>query len=221
MRRFRGRGFIGFPDVGAIMPALSCRSKAMDIRTLTLGIGAFCATFLVGWWFNIGGLAAGFAKPGPASAASDTAGRLAAAQPKPQGKGLVNDKPTRDAVIAWARRYQNPSCNQDARWGYVRAATKYAEALMRSAGCHNFPRCPMSMGQLDRVWQANRSPLDTPVAEAMAEAAGAGGLNEKSFRGDVGRAVRVIAGRGFDPGPPPDCSTRRNRSWSFRIRGRR
>jgi hypothetical protein len=26
----------------------------MDIRTLVLGLGVFCATFVVGWWFNIG-----------------------------------------------------------------------------------------------------------------------------------------------------------------------
>jgi hypothetical protein len=26
----------------------------MDLRTLVLGLGVFCATFLVGWWFNIG-----------------------------------------------------------------------------------------------------------------------------------------------------------------------
>ena len=35
---------------------------------------------------------------------------------------------------------------------------------MRGAGCNNFPRCPMSMGQLERVWEANRSALDMPVA---------------------------------------------------------
>jgi hypothetical protein len=25
----------------------------MDIRTLVLGLGVFCATFLIGWWLNI------------------------------------------------------------------------------------------------------------------------------------------------------------------------
>ena len=58
---------------------------------------------------------------------------------------------------------------------------------MRSAGCNNFPRCPMSMGQLERVWEANRSALDMPVARAMAAAHAAGGLSERDFRGDVGR----------------------------------
>jgi hypothetical protein len=26
----------------------------MDLRTLALGLGVFCATFVVGWWLNIG-----------------------------------------------------------------------------------------------------------------------------------------------------------------------
>jgi hypothetical protein len=197
-----------------------------DLRTLGLAAGAFCATFLVGWWLNIGNLAAGIgvsAKPAgeaPVTQAAPASNQKTAVQAKPQGQGLVQDKLTRDAVIAWAKSYQYPACNQDVRWGYTNAATKYAEALMRSAGCNNFPRCPMSMGQLERVWVENRSAPDVPVAEAMAAAHGAGGLNEKSFRGDVGRAVRVIAGRDFDPGPAPECSTSANRTWSFRVRRR-
>ena len=31
----------------------------MDIRTLVLGLGVFCATFLIGWWLNIGALVYG------------------------------------------------------------------------------------------------------------------------------------------------------------------
>ncbi|MCC6890113.1 MAG: hypothetical protein IT536_16395 [Hyphomicrobiales bacterium] len=27
----------------------------MDFRTLVLGLSVFCATFVVGWWLNIGG----------------------------------------------------------------------------------------------------------------------------------------------------------------------
>ena len=200
-----------------------------DLRTLGLAVGAFSATFLVGWWLNIGNLTLGIgvsAKPAietPAARAPATSNQKVAVQvPQgtPQGRGLVEDKLTRDAVISWAKSYQYPACNQDVRWGYTNAATKYAEALMRSAGCNNFPRCPMSMGQLERVWVENRSALDLPVAEAMASAHGAGGLSEKSFRGDVGRAVRVIAGRDFDPGPAPECSSAARRTWSFRVRRR-
>lgn len=43
----------------------------MDIRTLVLALGVFCATFLVGWWLNIGtyvystgyGTSASYARP--------------------------------------------------------------------------------------------------------------------------------------------------------------
>lgn len=208
----------------------------MDLRTIALGIGVFCATFLVGWWLNIGGLAAGKAPvrpameaPAPTAQPAATVGQRVAVQTPPsqpvptktwQGKGLVSNQLTRDAVISWSRSYQRPACNQDVRWGYTTAAAKYAEALMRSAGCNNFPRCPMSMAQLERVWEANRSALDRPVAEAIAAAHAAGGLSERSFRGDVGRAVRVIAGRDFDPGPAPECFTRSRRTWGFRVRRR-
>jgi hypothetical protein len=192
----------------------------LDLRTLGLGVGVFLATFLVGWWFNIGNLASAIGIPGVTRLTESPAPPMPSAQKPPPGKGLVGDQLTRDVVVSWSQSYQRPACNQDVRWGYVNAATKYAEALMRAAGCHNFPRCPMSMGQLERVWEANRSALDLPVAQAMAAAHAAGGLTERSFRGDVGRAVRVIAGRDFDPGPAPTCSTRNKRTWSFRVRRR-
>jgi hypothetical protein len=42
----------------------------MDIRTLVLGLGVFGATFLVGWWLNIGSVFYGSAsQPRPAAAA--------------------------------------------------------------------------------------------------------------------------------------------------------
>jgi hypothetical protein len=217
----------------------------MDVRTIVLGAGVFCATFLVGWWLNIGNLVAGISlarpatvgqatapqadpsasHPVPATATQKVAVRTpqskAPLQPKSwNGPGLVRDKLMRDALISWAENYQRPRCNQDVRWGYTQAATRYAEALMRAAGCNNFPRCPMSMSQLERVWEANRSALDRPVALAMADAHAAGGLSEKSFRGDVGRAVRVIAARDFATGPAPECSNRSSRTWSIRIRRR-
>ena len=216
----------------------------MDFRTLALGFGVFCATFLVGWWLNIGGLAAGVpSRPAMETATSanqqtPTSQKVAVQTPQSkasqskdsrpqasrfpawQGGGLGNDKHTRDAVIAWSKSYRNPRCNQDVRWGYTRAATRYAEALMRTAGCNNFPRCPMGLSQLERVWEANRSALDRPVALAIAEANAAGGLSDAAFRGDVGRAVRVIAGRDFHAGPAPHCTASRTRTWGFRFRRR-
>ena len=201
----------------------------LDLRTLGLGLGVFCVTFLVGWWLNVGSLASAIGgadaktKPAPQTVGQATAPKVAVRMPDtpaPQGNGRTDNALLRNAVVAWSKSYQRPACNQDTNWGYVSAATKYAEVLMRSAGCNNFPRCPMSMGQLERVWLANRSALDLPVAEAMAAAHAAGGLSEKSFRGDVGRAVRVISGRDFEPGPAPTCSTSRNQSWSFRVRRR-
>jgi hypothetical protein len=195
----------------------------MDLRTPALAIGAFCAAFVVGWWLNIGGLAAGFGASAAKTAADVPATVGVAAPPSsaPQGRGLTEDQRIRDDVIAWAKTYQRPACGQDVRWNYVSAATKYAEALMRAAGCSNFPRCPMSEGQLNRVWQANRSPDDQRVAEAMAAAHSAGGLSDRNFRGDVGRAARVIAGREFASGSSPDCVASNSGNRRFRVRFRR
>ena len=189
----------------------------MDFRTLALGVGVFCATFLVGWWLNIGslwhlGIGAARLRTAPAPAdkprrrpkkvAVQTPQSKAPAAESWQGPRMVQDKLMRDAVISWAQTYQRPTCDQDVRWGYTIAATKYAEALMRSAGCNNFPRCPMSEGQLERVWEANRSAADLPVAQAMAAAHAAGGLNERELprrrrpRGARDRRTRFRPGTG-------------------------
>jgi hypothetical protein len=218
----------------------------MDFRTIALGVGVFCATFLVGWWLNIGGLASGRSAspsvgemPAPAAAhaqetqtpaqPSTTGGQKVALQtPQPKapppkawnGPGLVKDKLLRDVVVSWAEKYPEPPCNQDVRWGYIDTATKYAGALLRAAGCTG-ATCRMSNGQLQRVWEESRSALDRPVAEAMAAAHAAGGLSERSFRGDAGRAVQVIAGRDFDPGPAPQCTNRTSRKSGWRVRVRR
>jgi hypothetical protein len=56
----------------------------------------------------------------------------------------------------------------------------------------------------------------------MAATHAAGGLSDKQFRGDVGRAVRVIAGGNFNSGPAPVCESAQARSsGSWRIRVRR
>ena len=126
--------------------------------------------------------------------------------PPPQGKGLTENDGLRQAVILRAKAYQRPSCGGDPKTLYIMAATKYAEVLMRSAGCNSFPKCPMGTGALNEVWRLNHSAADRPVAEAMAAVNAAGGLSEKDFRGDVARAVRVIAGSDFSSGPPPAVS---------------
>src|SRR5688572_9187995 len=101
----------------------------MDFRTFLLGVGVFCATFVVGWWLNIGGLAAGIsARPATAEIqvsaeqSPATVGQQVALQ-MPQtkaplasrwsGPGLVKDKLLRDSVVSWAEKYQDPPCNQD------------------------------------------------------------------------------------------------------------
>jgi hypothetical protein len=201
-----------------------------DWRTLFLGVTVFAATFGVGWWSGIAAwmtpVAVSDAKPTPAAvnrpATGPQFGKQKVAARQPQGPGLTEDEKLRQGVVTWSKVYRAPACNQDARSMYVIAATKYAEALMRSAGCNNFPKCPMSENMLDRVWQANRSSADQRVAVAMAAAHAAGGLSDASFRGDVGRAVRVIAGRDFASGPVPACSSSSSSSSRrFRIRIRR
>jgi hypothetical protein len=61
----------------------------MDIRTLVLGLGVFCATFLIGWWLNI---AAIFYGPG----ASQARPAAAVAAPATTGQG---SSPTRSHVV--------------------------------------------------------------------------------------------------------------------------
>jgi hypothetical protein len=63
----------------------------MDIRTIALGIGVFCATFLVGWWFNIGTVFYGSGAPQPRSAA-------AAEIPATSGQGQSSAEPTQRFV---------------------------------------------------------------------------------------------------------------------------
>jgi hypothetical protein len=217
-----------------------------DLRTIALGVAVFAATFGVGWWLGIGKFASasnvtpaaatvGAAPAQPPQAEAPALPELKPKlrifqqqQPEPKvaalptkGPGLTDNDRLRKGVIWGAKAYMRPSCNGDARAVYVRAATNYAQALMRAAGCHNFPKCPMGQGQLDRVWQANRNALDQPVAEAMAMVHKAGGLTDRSFRGDVSRVVRVIAGVGFADKPAPKCVSSNNRNgFRFRIRRR-
>jgi hypothetical protein len=196
----------------------------LDWRTILLGVFVFAATFAGGWWIGFGS-AVDVSDIGQfASAVANTVA------PKPSspataktyvGKGLTDDDHLRRAVILRSQAYQNPYCNQDPKTLYIVAATKYAEVLMRATGCSAFPRCRVGIGQLDRVWQLNRSALDEPVAEAMAAVHAAGGISEKDFRGDVGMAVRVIAGRDFATGPGPECISPEQQTSRWRIRIRR
>jgi hypothetical protein len=212
----------------------------LDWRTLGLSVVAFCATFAVGWWLGLGKAVSlpeivTSVLPGAvhtSSAQAPSSPRIAAKPPVPSrtgaraaeplsGKGLTDNDGLRQAVVLRAKAHQRPTCNADPKTLYIIAATKYAEVLMRSAGCNNFPKCPMGVGTLDDVWRLNRSAADWPVAEAMAAVNAAGGLSEKDFRGDVGRAVRVIAGTDFSSGPAPECespSARRGGTWRIRFR---
>jgi hypothetical protein len=187
----------------------------LDGRTIALGLIAFCVTFAGGWWLGIGNLtsaALGNAAVSNVASSVDAPARLpllAKAAPvdaaSAPGKGITENYGLRRAVILRAKAYQRPVCNQDARTLYIIAATRYAETLMRAAGCGNSPRCAIGEGMLDDVWRLNRSAADLEVAHAMAAVNRAGGLSERSFRGDVGRAVRVMAGADFRPGPGPSC----------------
>jgi hypothetical protein len=61
----------------------------MDIRTLVLGLGVFCATFLIGWWFNIGAIFYG-------TGAAPAQPVAAAATPATTGQG---SSPTRSHIV--------------------------------------------------------------------------------------------------------------------------
>jgi hypothetical protein len=215
----------------------------LDVRTLGVGLALFCATFAVVWWLGLGKSTS--ARETSAPPLAQVAAPPSAAQPelpelKPKltafakasappptpaatgtAKGLTEDEGLRQAVILRAKAYLRPICNQDSRTLYVNAATKYAEVLMRAAGCSNFPKCPIGEGNIGNVWRLNRSAADEAVATAMAAVHAAGGLSDKQFRGDVGRAVRVIAGGNFHSGPAPACESAQARSsgnWRIRVR---
>jgi hypothetical protein len=223
------------------------RDIMLDLRSLGLGAVVFGATFAVGWWFGLGKATPSpeaLDRKSPQQVATPVSVPVAPAPPaapvielkplwggppapaktslpQPQGNGLTEDDGLRKVVILRAKAYQRPVCNQDSKSLYVSAATRYAETLMRAAGCNNFPKCPMGAGMLDDVWRLNRSAADLAVAEAMAAAHATGGLTEKDFRADVGRAVRVIAGADFNSGPRPQCESSSSRSGRWRIRIRR
>ncbi|MBX9774748.1 MAG: hypothetical protein K2Y71_10065 [Xanthobacteraceae bacterium] len=64
----------------------------MDIRTLVLGLGVFCATFLLGWWLNIGSVLYGGGTPQPRPAlAAESASTTG------QGRALVAHVPVSSA----------------------------------------------------------------------------------------------------------------------------
>jgi len=223
----------------------------VDWRTLVLGGVAFSATFAGGMWFGVGslpsliGLSAASVAPVADARRPQTVGHAmptvarpnlvsASAQvatvvptegvipPVPaQGPGLTHDDRLRRSVILRAKAYLKPTCNSDPKRLYVAAATRYAATLMRAAGCGTSPRCGIGFGLLDDVWRRNRSLQDLQVAAAMAAVNAAGGLTDKSFRGTVGRAVRVIAGRDFAATRGPACQTARRTRRTFRFRFRR
>ena len=190
----------------------------LDWRTLLFGVVVFAATLAGGMWFGVATLPPGIgdwiaafrAAPAVAAVRAVSAPQNAAASVRDHGKGLTNDR-LAQAVILRAKAYLKPACNTDPKTLYVIAATNYAEVLMRVAGCGQFPKCALGESYLDDVWQRHRSALDRQVAEAMASVNAAGGLTEKRFRGDVGRTVRVIAGRDFAQGPAPACTTSQSR----------
>ena len=198
----------------------------LDWRTLALGFGVFAATFAGGWWLDVANLVSRVtvsdAKPTSVASAlpAPVAQPPAQAKTVDLGKGLTDDDRLRQAVILRAKAYHNPACNQDARTLYVRAASEYAEVLLRAAGCHSAPSCRLGTGALEQVWSLNRSARDLAVAEAMAGVSEAGGLTERDFRGDIGRAVRVIAGTEFRGGSGPECTNERGRRRGWRIRWR-
>lgn len=198
----------------------------LDARTLALALAVFCATFAAGWWLGIGNLASAvptsWARPAePVSAPSQSPSSLAVRTDARPGRGLTDDDELRAAILDLAKVYHRPTCGQNVRARYVEAASEYAEALMLAAGCHNFPECRVGTDGLERVWRANRSRLDQQVADAMAVVHRAGGLSVKSFPGDVGRALRVIAETEFSSEPAPVCTASRSTSGRFRIRFRR
>jgi hypothetical protein len=163
---------------------------------------------------------------------ADSGGSRPASTPRPQPEAKAapqldikpqaasDGDPMRDAVVHAALLYGRSPCRNDVKNLYVGAATAYAEKLMRSAGCSAFPACRVDAARLEQVWRLNRTPSDRAAAEAMAAVNVTGGISERDFQGQVGRAVRVMAGSGFRHGPSCGTSSRTT-THTVRIRIRR
>ncbi len=187
----------------------------LEWRTLALGAGVFVATFAGGWAIGLGKSSNAFTPAGAdASPTLVSAPATPAIAGWPPGSGLTDNELLRRSVVLRGHAFRYPACDSDSRTLYLIAATNYAEVLMRTAGCQNFPICPVSEAELDRVWQARRSILDRPVAEAMLAVHTAGGLKPRDFQGGVATALRVIAGADLPGGPLPDCVRSSNPSKS-------
>lgn len=197
----------------------------LDLRTLALGLGVGSAAFLAGVWLDIGQVVTrSLARPAldaGASAAPEAPVAVRAAPKALERKGLTDDAGLRAAVVAASASYRAAACDRDARARYVDAATKFAEKLMRTAGCHSLPRCPISTAHLARIWAAHRAPADVEIGAAMAAAHGAGGIGPRDFPADVGRAVLVIAEQDFSVRPAPACSSEPVRRQASTVRVRR
>ena len=83
----------------------------MDFRTLALGVGVFCATFLVGWWLNIGGLASGYRGPAQPRRrrTRSTVGAGARRHCQSEGRGADTAVQGRHAEVGRARDWSTTS----------------------------------------------------------------------------------------------------------------
>jgi hypothetical protein len=79
------------------------RLAIMDLRTLVLGVSVFCATFLVGWWLNIGAVFYGTGTPRAQAGASQS---LLAPAPSTTGQA---QQTMRVVVPIPTRSSQSPS----------------------------------------------------------------------------------------------------------------
>jgi hypothetical protein len=96
----------------------------MDLRTLILGLGAFCTSFLAGWWFNIGALIHGpraSQMQQPAAVASAPSATTGQAQPT-MGSHIVVPVPVRSPQSS------TPAAKDAAKKAVVKTAVAQARS---------------------------------------------------------------------------------------------
>jgi hypothetical protein len=170
----------------------------------------FGLTFGGVWWWTGAGAATATSRPaaGPASAEA-----VAATVSLGEAAGEL-----RAAVVRTAMGYRGSRCSHNAKARYITAATHYADEVMRAAGCRDYA-CGAAATHLEPTWRRVRTPEDGAVSEAMRAVNLMGGVAERDFPGDVGRAVRLIAGSDFGRGQ--SCVATVSRTWSPVVVGAR
>jgi hypothetical protein len=164
-----------------------------NLRFIGTALGLFVAVFFgVRWWMAPPAL-----KPDPRlptfHQVDVNSPRFKFEQSSASDNDAVRDQ-LRHEVLDWAKALKDEPCNDTVKAGYIRAATKYAQAWLSIAHCVATSTCSQSdNARLDQAQKAFGSPLDHRVREAMRSVHETGAIQKGDFPGDVVRLVAQFA----------------------------